>query len=97
MGISISYDRVMELEEWIATSVCEWFEEDGIVAPAGLRKELLTVGTLDNIDHNSSSTTAVNVFHGSRISLFQFPTEDYPGESRLPVRLSPSEIMTQAA
>lgn len=36
MGISISYDRVMELEEWIATSVCEQFEKDGIVAPTGL-------------------------------------------------------------
>ena len=31
MGISISYDRVMELEEWIATSVCEQFEKDGVV------------------------------------------------------------------
>lgn len=60
MGISISYDRVMELEEWIATSVCEWFEEDGVVAPAGLQKGLFTVGALDNIDHNPSSTTAVN-------------------------------------
>jgi len=27
MGISISYYRVMELEEWIATSVCEQFEK----------------------------------------------------------------------
>jgi len=27
MGISISYDRVMKLEEWIATSVCEQFEK----------------------------------------------------------------------
>ncbi len=25
MGISISYDRVLELEDWIATTVCEQF------------------------------------------------------------------------
>ena len=56
MGISISYGRVMELEEWIATSVCEKFEEDGIVALAGLYYGLPTVGALDNIDHNPSST-----------------------------------------
>ena len=44
MGISISYDRVLELEEWIETAVCEQFEEDGVVAPAFLRKGLFTVG-----------------------------------------------------
>ncbi|KAK3889528.1 hypothetical protein Pcinc_006500 [Petrolisthes cinctipes] len=40
MGICISYDRVMEIEDWIATSSCERFREDGVVAPACLRKEL---------------------------------------------------------
>ena len=81
MGISISYDRVIELVEWIATSVCEWFEEDGIVAPAGLWKGLFIVGVLGNIDNNTSSTTAMNAFYGSGTSLFQFPTKDNPGES----------------
>ena len=37
MGIYISYDRVMEIEEWIATSTCERFIEDGVVSPACLR------------------------------------------------------------
>ena len=86
MGISISYDRFMELEEWIAISVCERFEEDGIVAPACLQKGLFTVG------HNPSSTTAVNAFHGSGTSHFQFPTKDNPGESRSPATIPPSEI-----
>ena len=48
MGFSISYDRVIELEEWIATSVYERFEEDGVVVPASLRKGLFTVGALDS-------------------------------------------------
>lgn len=56
MGIGISYDRVLELEEWIATAICKWFGEDGVVAPACLRKGLFTVGALDNLDHNPSST-----------------------------------------
>ena len=72
MGISISYDRVMELEEWIATSICEQFEKDGVVAPNGLRKGLFTVCAQHNIDHNPSSTTAVNAFHGTGITLFNF-------------------------
>ena len=57
MGLSISYDRVMELEDWLATSVCEPFEEDVVVYPACLKKGLFTVGALDNLDHNPSSTT----------------------------------------
>ena len=90
MGISISYDRVLELEDWIATAVCEQFEEDGVVAPACLQKGLFTVGVLDNLDHNPSSTTSVDSFHGTGISLFQFPTSDDPGESRPPVTIPPS-------
>ena len=70
LGISISYDRVTELEEWAATSVCEQFDKDGIVALTGLRKGLFTVCAQDNIDHNPSSTTAVNAFHGTGITLF---------------------------
>ena len=60
----------MQLEEWIATSVCEQFERDGVVAPTGLQKGLFTVCAQDNIDHNPSSTTAVNAFHGTGITLF---------------------------
>ena len=74
MGIYISYDRVMEIEDWIATSTCERFKEDGVVSPACLRKGLFTVGALDILDHNPSSTTSQSSFHGTEISLYQFPT-----------------------
>ena len=87
LGFSISYDRVLELEDWIGTSVSERFLEDGIVAPVSLRKGLFTVGALDN---NPSSTTAASSFHGTGISLFQFPTKTNPGEVRLPVSIPPS-------
>lgn len=33
----------------------------------------------DNIDHNPSSTTAHSSFHGTGISIFQFPTVENPG------------------
>ena len=48
------------------------------------------MGALDNLDHNPSSTTSVNSFHGTGISLFQFPTRNDPGESRQPVTIPPS-------
>ena len=92
MGICISYDKVfLELENWIGISVCERFEEDGVVTPACLRKGLFTVGALDNLDHNPSSTTAVDTFHGTGMSLFQFPTKANPGEDRPPVTIPPLE------
>ena len=56
IDISVSYDRIIEIEDWIATSTCERFIEDGVVTPACLRKGLFTVGALDNLDHNPSST-----------------------------------------
>ena len=59
------------------------------MAPACLRKGLFTVGAQDNLDHNPSSTTAANAFHGTG-SLFQFPTSTDPGENRPPVTVSPS-------
>ncbi len=56
------------------TAICERFEENKFVAPACLRKGLFTMGALDNLDHNPSSTISLNSFHGIGISLFQFPT-----------------------
>ena len=93
MGISVSYDRIMEIEDWLATSLCARLKEDGCVSPACLRKEIFSVGALDNIDHNTRSTTSVSSFHGTGISIFQFPTESVPGEIRPPlvVRLPGTE------
>ena len=51
---------------------------------------LFTVGALDSIDHNPSSTTSVDSFHGTGISLFQFPSRDCPGESRQHLPIPPS-------
>ena len=91
MGISISFDRVLELEDWIATTVCEQFELDGIVSPACHMKGLFTIGAMDNLDHNPTSTTFLSSFHGTVISLFQFPTSDNPGDERPPLTLSSSQ------
>jgi len=41
MGISISYDRVLDLEDRIAASVCEQCDEGGVVSPICLKKLLV--------------------------------------------------------
>ena len=69
----------------MAFSLCRQFESDGIVCPSSLRKWLVTVGGVDNFDHNPSSTTAQSSFHGTAISITQFPTPDSVGDSRLDI------------
>ena len=87
--LSARYKRVVEVENKLASSVCKRFTEEGIVCPVLLRKNLFTVEALDNIDHKSSSTTAEGSFHGTGISVFQFPTSSNHGINREPVEIEP--------
>lgn len=79
LGLSISYDRVLELS---TDSVCVHFESEGVVCPPKLLKGVFTTAAMDNIDHNQSSVTAQGAFHGTGILLFQHPTSDAPGEEQ---------------
>jgi len=87
LGLSVSYDRILELENQITSSLCQHSNEIGLVCPSQLRHGLFTVGALDNIDHNPSSTTAKDSFHGTGISLFQFPTELNAGSPQATIEL----------
>ena len=71
----MSYHRVDEIMNNLATSICDHFKSVGVVFPLSLQRGLFTVGAIDNIDHNPSSTTAQGSFHGTGISLFQFPKQ----------------------
>ena len=58
LGVSISYDRVLSISTAVGNSACRRFEQEGVVCPSKLRKELFTTAAIDNIDHNPSSNTA---------------------------------------
>lgn len=90
LGISVSYQCIVELEDMIANSVSEPLVDDGVVAPACLKKGVFTVGALDNLDHNPSSTTAASSFHGTGINRFQLAMTTNPGEERPLVTLPPN-------
>ena len=47
IGVSVSYDRVLEIESSIATAVCKRFEEENLVCLSNLQHGLVTVGALD--------------------------------------------------
>ncbi|VDI11877.1 Hypothetical predicted protein, partial [Mytilus galloprovincialis] len=90
LGLSISYDRIMQLSTALGNSICESFNTENVVCPAKLRNGLFTTAAIDNIDHNPSSTTAQGSLHGTAISIFQHPVKEGDGFERLipPIALS---------
>lgn len=84
LGISISYKHVSKVENSLGSSICKRFEDEGIICPSQLWKSLFTVGALDNIDYNLSSTIAQEFFHGTGISIFEFLTMSNYGICRIP-------------
>ena len=86
-GLSVSYKRVLEIENTIAHNLCENFKK-GLVCPTNLRKRLFTTFAYDNIDHNPSSSTTQDSFHGTGVSIFQHPDSENTGTLRETVPFS---------
>lgn len=83
LGISIPYNRVLELSTSLGNTVLSQYEQDGIVCPRSLQTNTFTTAALDNIDHNPSSSTAEGSFHGTGISIFQHMTQNEQPNSRI--------------
>ena len=78
--LAISYKKVLNIEASFAEAIAEQTRANcNIVCPTNLRKHIFTVSALDNLDHNPTSRTATSSFHGTGISIFQFPSLENPG------------------
>ena len=66
----------------LANAVTSGFKNEGAVCPPKLCKTLFTTAGVDNIDHNPTSTTSTDSFHGTVISLAQHSTQDNKGVDR---------------
>lgn len=82
LGLCISYDRVLNISTELGNKVCHQYEMEQAVCPPNLRCGLFTTAAADNIDHNPSSTSAHDSFHGTGISLFQHPCSESRGVQR---------------
>ena len=89
LDLSISYNRVLQLENQLATAVRQDMEEKNVVCPAQLRLGLFTLGAMDNFDHNQSSTTAKGAYNRTGMSLFQSPTSSNTGHIQNAISLQP--------
>ena len=64
-GLCISYHRMRTLSTSIGNTVCSQFGRGNIVSPSILKLHLFTTHAVDNVDHNPSSRTAKDSFHGT--------------------------------
>ena len=79
LRISVSYDQVLEISANLGNNVCRQYMRAKAVCPPKLKCGLFTTAAVDNIDHNPSSISAHDSFHGTGISLFQHTSEDLYG------------------
>ena len=70
-GMSITYNRVLEIRRIFSNQVCVEYQERGTVCSSQLQDHVFTTAIIDNLDHNLISATAQNSFHGTAISIFQ--------------------------
>ena len=82
LGMCISYRQVLEISTELGNKICHHYEVEKAVCPPKLKGNLFTTAAVDNIDHNPSSVSAHDSFHGTGISLFQHPDETCPGVKR---------------
>lgn len=88
-GMSVSYDRVIQVCTLLANAVCTQFNAEQVVCPPKFRHGLFVVGMVDNVDHNPTSATAKGSFHGTSLSMLQYPSELNPGQERNRVLITP--------
>jgi len=82
LGLSISYDRVLEISTDFGGSVCEQYHQDQVVCLPNLRRGLFNTSAIDNIDPNLSSTSPTDALHDTGLSLFQHPSHQNYGHNR---------------
>lgn len=96
-SLSVSYKKVLSIESRFAQAISDHARNNAdIVCPTNLHRGIFTVAALDNLDHNPTSRTASSSFHGTGISIFQFPSSERPGldQERLQFNLQKSRTQS---
>ena len=75
-GMVLSYDRILTFINELSERVKALYNDLGNkVLPSTLRRVIFTIFVNDNVDKNSSSVTAAGHFHGTGVTLLQFPSK----------------------
>lgn len=93
-ALSVSYKEVLNIETKFAQAIADHTSKNNnLVCPTNLRQHIFTVAALDNLDHNPTSRTASSSFHGTGISIFQFPSPQKPGSGQEDLRFDTAKGM----
>ena len=95
LGLCISYDRLSTLSTYLGNSVIDQCDKDGLVCPSSLKCNLFTTQAVDNIDHNPSSRTAKDSWHGTAISTSQHLKDKDDGTIRQPLDLQKDKLQSK--
>lgn len=91
LGLSVSYDRVMEVKTQVARAVCKRHTEDGIVLPTNTRLSVFTTHDVDNLDSNKTGNLSRGDFHGTCITVTNHLSKENLGIRRPAITLDPSD------
>lgn len=79
LGLCISYDRGLSILTDMGNKLCDYYEREDVVCPPDLKGGLFTTAAADKIDHNPSSVSVKDSFHGTGLTLFQHPSNESRG------------------
>ena len=87
LGLSVSYDRVMDIKVLVAHAVCKRHAEDGVVLPTNVRRSLFTTHDVDNLDSSKTGNLSRGDFHGTCITVTNHLSKENSGIRRQPIKL----------
>ncbi|CAC5401889.1 unnamed protein product [Mytilus coruscus] len=73
LGLSASYDKVLEISNSMANDACRRYIQEGIVCPTHSLQNVLISSAVDNIVLNPSSISSKDSFHGTAVLRFCEP------------------------
>ena len=82
LGMSISYDIVVDVRRVLALAVSKRLEDDGVVVPSNMKWGVFATGEVYNIDESGRFE-----LHGTAITLTNHPTRDNIGVDIPPLTL----------
>ena len=91
LGLSVSYDRIMDDKRGIARTVCKCHADDGGVLPTNLQCNGFTTYDVDNLDSHSKGNYSQDEFHGTALSATNHLSRDNQGEQRAAIQVNFSD------
>ena len=82
LGMSVSYDRVMDVRMGFAQAVSKRWAEDGVVVPSNAKRKVLVTNAADNLDEPRHFE-----YHGTAITLTSHVSDNNMREDPPPLSL----------